>query len=185
MATEGGIENKQNLFTALYSFIKFITSTVIKIVEYILYFVYLICDYAISFACAIMSIGFVQHTPFPMKLLMYVFVAIRAICIIYGFRLLFVIIFQDFINKIFTRSNTSQCEGNVLGTDGSMLKGLDNDTMCVTARYIGENYLTGEKTFVTYNYNKVNNANLICLKQLIQWFVFLNLFTIPATITSI
>jgi hypothetical protein len=176
-----GIGRDSNLFTASYDLLQFVMKFFYKIVDYIGYVIFIISDYVMEFACYLMSVSMIDNTPFPLKYLTYAILAVRIICLVYGFKLIFAIMFKDFMSNIFTRSNTSQCSGNIDSATSGIL-GKDGDPLCKTAIYVGSNYITGQPTTVQYDYDQMNTASLIAIKQMAYWIICLNLFAIPATL---
>jgi hypothetical protein len=174
------VKQNANLFTALYLLIQTVMGFIYHFIEYILYFVFIISDYAMTFGSYILTVSFLEKTTFPLKLVSYAIVFIRAALIIYGFYALFQLIFTRHTKDLFTRKNVSQCQGNI-----NELNGTDKNPLCETAIYNGQSYIDGSPTTVQYNYNQINKANEICSNQLIYWIIFMSIFAIPASISTI
>lgn len=148
--------------------------------NYISYFIFIISDYLMTFGSHLLSVSFLEGASFPMKVIGYIFIAIRALLLWYGFYNLFQLIFRNQTRDLFSKSNASQCQGSVTNTTG-----IDKKPLCQTAIYAGQSYIDGSPTTVEYNYDKVKTANEICKTQLLYWFICLSMFAIPATISSI
>ena len=153
-----------------------------KIVEYVGYVIFLISDYLIQFVSGILSVNLIEKTPFPRKFMTYGILVVRIIAIMYGYRLLFLLIFNNFMKDVFTRSTTSQCMGSVVNAG---MDGWDGKPLCQTAIYAGENYLNGAKTTIQYDFTRMSKASSVAIKQLMYWILCLNLFAIPATLKSV
>ena len=172
-----GIGKQQNILDALYNIVKLTVGGIFRLFEYLSFIAFAISDYAMTFASGILAVEFVEHTPFPTKILMYAFVFIRAALLVFGFRQFFILCFDSFHKQLFTRKNPTVCQGNVDG-----ITGFDGQPMCQTAIYNGSSALTGESTKITYQFQRMDYAKYIAVKQMAMWIVYLNLFVIPATI---
>ena len=179
MATDT-IVKKPNMFTSMYRIIQSVLRFLYKIIEYLATAVFAISDYGITFGSYLLSTSFLEKAPFPKILFYYAFVIIRNALVLYGLIALFQLIFLHQTRSMFTRSNTTNCSGNVSGTVGE-----DKQPLCQTAVFSGKNSIYGGDLTFQYDYDQVNKANTICLKQFIYWFIFLTIFAIPISITTI
>ena len=171
-----GIGKQPNIFDSIYFIIKSITSAIYKIIGYIIFFVFVISDYLVEFACNILTIGVQENVKFPGSMLMYGFVIVRTILLVYGFKFLFEIIFDYYAKLIFTRGYTLKCNGNV-----NNVSGYDNKPLCQTVSYEINNPISASKSTTQYNFQRFDNAKNVCVKQIALWLICLNLFVIPAT----
>lgn len=174
------VKHDATIITMIYSLVKIILNIVYSIANYVSYFLFIISDYLMTFGSSVLSISFLEGASFPMKVIGYLYIFIRTILLVYGFYKLYQLIFTNQTRDLFSKSNTSLCQGSIPNTTDK-----DKNPLCQTATYTGQNSISGLLATVEYNYDKVNTANEICKKQLLYWFICLSMFAIPATISSI